>query len=93
MTTIVGEFRTALTVEYWLFEAWEPGRSETSGHVRIGGAAAAELLWAVHPRWILSFGIEGLFVGPRLRVDVGGRTVERVPEYGALVAAGIRVLP
>jgi hypothetical protein len=87
------EFRGALVGEYWRFEASEPGRAEHSGKARIGGLVGVDALFAVGSKWILSLGVEGLAVGPRLRVDVGGRLVETIPSYGVLVAAGLRFLP
>lgn len=91
--TIGGEFRGGLAGEYWLFDASEPTRSEVGGRFRMGGLVGADFLWAVHRRWILSLGVEGLLVTPRVTIDVEGRSVERIREYGAILAAGIRFFP
>jgi hypothetical protein len=87
------EFRGAIVVEYWRFEASEPGRSEHSGKFRVGGLAGVDALWAMSSKWILSLGVEGLVVGPSLRVDVEGKTVETIPRYGGAVLAGVRFFP
>jgi len=87
------EFRGAFVSEYWRFEASEPGRTEQTGRVRFGGLVGIDALWVLGSKWQLSLGVQGLAVGPRLRVDVEGRTVETIPEYGALVAAGVRFFP
>jgi hypothetical protein len=91
--TFAAEVRTLLVAEYWRFEASESGRWEQTGNFRIGGLAGVDGLWAVHEKWIVSLGVAGLVVSPRLRIDVEGRTVERVPEYGVLVATGLRFFP
>ena len=87
------EYRGAVVGEYWSFAASEPGRAEHSGGFRAGGLLGADALWALHRRWILSVGIEALFVVPRMRVDVEGHLMERVPEYGAVFLAGVRFSP
>lgn len=87
------EFRGAVVAEYWRFEASEPGRTEDSGKFRIGGLVGVDALWAMSSKWILSLGVAGLVVGPSVRVDVGGTTVETIPRYGGVVSAGVRFFP
>jgi hypothetical protein len=91
--TLAAEFRAGGVVEYWTLAASSSGRSESAGEIRAGAYAGVDALWAVHPRWILSLGVEGRFVAPRLRVDISGNEVETVNGFGALVCAGIRFAP
>lgn len=87
------EFRGAMLGEYWRFDASEPGRSEHTGNFRLGGLLGIDALWALHSKWILSLGLEGMLAGPRLRVEVEGRTVETVRQIGLLGALGMRFIP
>jgi hypothetical protein len=90
---LAAEFSGGGVVEGWVIGASEPGRSEHSGKYRAGGFVGAEGLWAVHSRWILSLGVEGRVVIPRLQIDISGHPVERVSELGWLLFAGLRFIP
>jgi len=90
---VAAELRAAAVGEYWLLGASEPGRSEHEGRFRAGGLLGADALLALTQSWILSVGVQGLWVEPRLRVEVEGHVMERIPEYGALFLAGLRFVP
>jgi hypothetical protein len=91
--SLAAEFRAGALLEYWRLTASGSGRSESAGELRAGAYAGVDALWAVHRRWILSLGVEGRFVAPRLRVDISGNEVETVLGFGALVCAGVRFAP
>jgi hypothetical protein len=87
------EVRASGLGEYWRLSASEGGRAESGNAFRLGGALGVDGLWAIYPDWILSLGVEGRVVAPRLRIDVGGSLAERVPGLGALAFLGLRAVP
>jgi hypothetical protein len=90
---LAAEVTTGAVLEYWSVGATGGGRSENDAELRFGGFLGADALWAVHPKWILSLGVEGRIVTPRFRIDVAGSEADSAPGLGALVYAGVRFAP
>ncbi|HEX4340567.1 MAG TPA: hypothetical protein VH062_31880 [Polyangiaceae bacterium] len=79
--------------ERWLLSASEPGRTDSQGVWRFGGALGLDGTWGFTPRVQAVAGLAAQVLTPRVAVDVRGQNSERVPPVGALLELGLRYVP
>jgi len=79
--------------QWWTLSASEPGRSESKGVWRFGGATGVDGTWGFLPRLHAVVGASVQVLAPRVDVNVRAQSAEWVPPVGAALIAGFRFVP